>query len=104
MGSIEDEDNTIRSSGEDSAEQTRPQPGRRRPFRPAAGRGKDEFTYMTDRESLIRESHLVRSSKHDVCIGKVCFGKSVRGERERDQFVGVLVTPRTNLTVCHPLS
>ena len=43
----------------------------------------DEFTYITPRELQIEEANRQYSSKEDICLGKICLGQNVQGEKEK---------------------
>ena len=61
----------------------------------------DEFTYITPRELQIEEANRQHSSREDICLGKICLGQNVQGEKEKTQFLSVLMAPRKNLSVWH---
>ena len=63
----------------------------------------DEFTYRTPRELQIEEANRQHSSKEDVCLGKICLGQYVQGEKEKTHFLSVLLAPRKVLSVWHTL-
>ena len=61
----------------------------------------DEFTYITPRELQIEEANRQHSSREDICLGKICLGQNVQGEKEKTQFLSVLMAPRKILSVWH---
>ena len=70
----------------------------------SVGRGLiEEFSYRTPREQQIEEANRQHSSKEDVCLGKICLGQNVQGEKEKTQFLSVLLSPRKVLSVWHTL-
>ena len=69
----------------------------------AGMRTRDEFTYITPRELQIEEANRLHSSKEDVCLGTVCLGQNVQGEKAKTQFLSVLMAPRKVLSVWHTI-
>ena len=61
----------------------------------------DEFTYITPRELQIEEANRQHSSREDICLGKICLGQNVQGEKEKTEFLSVLMAPRKILSVWH---
>jgi len=63
----------------------------------------EEFTYITPRELEIQESNRKHSSKSDSCLGKICLGQHVQGDKEKSQYISVLMAPRKVLSVWHTI-
>ena len=63
----------------------------------------EDFTYITPRELEIEELNRQHPSKSDICLGKVCLGQNVLGEKEKTHFLSVLMTPRKVLSVWHTI-
>ena len=64
---------------------------------------RDEFTYITPRELQIEEANRQHSSREDVCLGTVCLGQNVQGEKAKTHFLSVMMAPRKVLSVWHTI-